>query len=266
MSALASNSRCPSSRRSGASPSRTARSSATPAGSRGSMLAVAYNAPGCLSCAGSRGDSSRAAACDRWAAFDQAVEQRLGLAVEPVQVFEHQRLALVSRTSSALMPSRVRRRRWGGSSACHAESSTGRSSRASSAGRIGFSASSSSSTLPSTFSALRPRSSAASGRNSPISTAGPQELARPDDTEVLQHQPGADPTGARELVEQPRLADARTSRGRRSGCMAAASSRPIERRQAVARRTARRPGRRTAGREPALPDSTRSYLDGRRCP
>ena len=89
-------------------------------------------------------------------ALDQAVEQRLGLGVDPVQVLEDQqeRLDLALPQSSRLMPSSVRWRRCGGSSRCHWGSSTGTSRSQSSAGREGSSARSSDRSLPVTFSRI----------------------------------------------------------------------------------------------------------------
>ena len=144
----------------------------------------------------------------------------------------------LSRTSNALRPSRVRRRRCGGSSACQAASSTGRSSRASTAGRIGRSASSSIRTLPSTFSALRravvARRDVEVGLEQ-IDDRCPGAGAARRDRGAFQHQPRAHPRAARELVEQPRLADARIADQGDDLALPGRGQlvRPIERRQLV---------------------------------
>ena len=97
-------------------------------------------------------------------ALDQAVEQRLGLGVDPVEVLEddQERLDLALPQEEPLTASSVRWRRCGGSSASHAASSTGTSSSARSAGSAGSSARSSVRSLPVTFSRIARGSSRSS--------------------------------------------------------------------------------------------------------
>ena len=65
-------------------------------------------------------DQEQQAGCGE--ALNQAVQEGLGLGVDPVQVLEDQEqgLDLTSRRSRRLMACKVRWRRCGGSRACHA--------------------------------------------------------------------------------------------------------------------------------------------------
>jgi len=89
-------------------------------------------------------------------ALDEAIQQRLGLGVDPVQVLDEQqeRLYPLSRSRRPVTASSVRRRRCEGSRRSQAASSTGTSSRASSADRAGSRARSSERTFPVTFSRI----------------------------------------------------------------------------------------------------------------
>ncbi len=97
-------------------------------------------------------------------ALDQAVEERLRLGVDPVEVLEddQERLDLALPQEEPLQGVEVRCRRWGGSSASHRRSSTGTSSSARSAGSAGSRARSSVRSLPVTFSRMTRGSSRSS--------------------------------------------------------------------------------------------------------
>ena len=144
----------------------------------------------------------------------------------------------LSRTSSALRPSRVRRRRCGGSSACQAASSTGRSSRASTAGRIGRSALVQQQDLAQHLLGAAPpvvaRRDVEVGLEQ-IDHRRPGARAARGDRSAFEHQPGAHPRAVGELVEQPRLAHARIADQGDDLALAGRGqlARPIERRQFV---------------------------------
>ena len=145
---------------------RDRRPAAHPAGRRRSPAAARPGGAGCSRSCPPRRAGTRAVVHEQeqpggTEALDQAVQQRLGLAVDPVEVLEDQHERLLARLpeKQALhaverLPPPLRR-----AAVCHAGSSTGTSSRDRSAGRVGSSARSRARSLPVTFSRISRRSS-----------------------------------------------------------------------------------------------------------
>ena len=195
-------------------------------------------------------------------AFDQAVEQRLGLAVEPVQIFEHhgkrlalalaheQRLDAVERAPAPLgrverLPRRVLDRQIEQREQCRQDRLQRLVQHQHLAEHL-----------------LGAAPSIVGGRQGEIALEQIDDRrpgARPARRHrgALQHQPGAHPTGARELVEQPRLADARIADEGDDLAVAGSGqlTRPIERRQFARPADERRQATDGGGLEP-----------GARCP